>query len=195
MLSVKGLPNTCNDDLESLLLDNRPEHLEDDNDENIVANDGQDFSAFDMQPPDITGNMYKSGFSSSRLKADSSPYFSSENTPLHLDLKRKRLVSPDREMWHNSICEDDEDKLFLLSLVSELKRVPQGMKLDVKCDLLNVFKNARMHYSAAVGENGTDSPVLSDTNQPSNADLDLFSNIKSEKAVCGTNNNPLNENS
>lgn len=40
--------------------------------------------------------------------------------------------------------EKDEDTLFVLSLVPELKKIPDDIKLDVKCELLNVFKKARL---------------------------------------------------
>lgn len=43
--------------------------------------------------------------------------------------------------------EKDEDTLFVLSLVPELKKIPEDMKLDVKCELLNVFKKARLTQS------------------------------------------------
>ncbi|KAK2587681.1 hypothetical protein KPH14_003798 [Odynerus spinipes] len=43
--------------------------------------------------------------------------------------------------------EKDEDTLFVLSLVPELKKIPDDMKLDVKCELLNVFKKARLNQS------------------------------------------------
>lgn len=37
-------------------------------------------------------------------------------------------------------CETDEDRLFLLSLVSELKQVPRDLKLDAKMEIMNVIK-------------------------------------------------------
>lgn len=38
------------------------------------------------------------------------------------------------------VCETDEDRLFLLSLVSELKQVPRDLKLDAKMEIMNVIK-------------------------------------------------------
>jgi BESS motif. len=35
---------------------------------------------------------------------------------------------------------DDEDRHFLLSLVSELRNVPSQHKLDIKTEILNLFK-------------------------------------------------------
>ncbi|KAH1021534.1 uncharacterized protein LOC109541876 isoform X1 [Dendroctonus ponderosae] len=39
--------------------------------------------------------------------------------------------------------EKDEDTLFMLSLVTELKKVPDDLKLDVKSELINVFRKFR----------------------------------------------------
>jgi hypothetical protein len=36
----------------------------------------------------------------------------------------------------------------MLSLVPELKKVPDAMKLDIKTDLINVFKRARLQHPA-----------------------------------------------
>lgn len=38
---------------------------------------------------------------------------------------------------------NDEDRLFMLSLVPELKKIPDYMKLETKCEILNVIKRAR----------------------------------------------------
>ncbi|XP_015188015.1 PREDICTED: uncharacterized protein LOC107072525 isoform X2 [Polistes dominula] len=43
--------------------------------------------------------------------------------------------------------EKDEDTLFALSLVAELKKIPDDIKFDVKCELLKVFKKARFSLS------------------------------------------------
>ncbi|XP_076758670.1 uncharacterized protein LOC143428003 [Xylocopa sonorina] len=44
-------------------------------------------------------------------------------------------------------AQDSPDKLFMLSLVPELEKLPEEVKLDVKADLLNVFKKARQHIT------------------------------------------------
>jgi hypothetical protein len=36
----------------------------------------------------------------------------------------------------------------MLSLVPELKKVPDAMKLDIKTDLINIFKRARLQHPA-----------------------------------------------
>jgi hypothetical protein len=38
--------------------------------------------------------------------------------------------------------EDDEDKLFLLSL-KEIKKIPEENKLDAKSEIIQTFKNGR----------------------------------------------------
>lgn len=38
-------------------------------------------------------------------------------------------------------CELDEDRLFMLSMVPDMKLVPKHIKLDMKADILNVVRN------------------------------------------------------
>jgi hypothetical protein len=68
---------------------------------------------------------------------------SSEEEKLFAVLKQKLLKGSTKEPEAN-----DEDTLFMLSLVPELKKVPEAMKLDIKSDLLNVFKRARLQQHA-----------------------------------------------
>lgn len=44
-------------------------------------------------------------------------------------------------------CETDEDRLFLLSLVSELKQVPRDLKLDAKMEIMNVIKTYKYLFT------------------------------------------------
>ncbi|MGL5028830.1 MAG: hypothetical protein ACRC6C_01745 [Wolbachia pipientis] len=43
--------------------------------------------------------------------------------------------------------EKDEDKLFMLSLVPELKKIPEHLKLDTKGEIINVIKRARQQIA------------------------------------------------
>jgi hypothetical protein len=49
----------------------------------------------------------------------------------------------------------DEDTLFMLSLVPELKKLPEPVKLDTKSEILNVLRRAR-NQSIPVTSNATD---------------------------------------
>lgn len=47
---------------------------------------------------------------------------------------------------NKAVDTDDEDKLFCLSIVKELKKIPEDYKLDAKTDLLQNIQNQQ--YSA-----------------------------------------------
>jgi hypothetical protein len=68
-----------------------------------------------------------------------------EEEKLFSVLKEKLLQGSTKEPEIN-----DEDTLFMLSLVPELRKVPEAMKLDIKGELLNVFKRARLQQHATV---------------------------------------------
>lgn len=41
--------------------------------------------------------------------------------------------------------QEDPDKMFLLSLLPHLKSIPEGMRLNVKLELMQVLRNANYH--------------------------------------------------
>ncbi|KAF9409686.1 hypothetical protein HW555_010976 [Spodoptera exigua] len=46
--------------------------------------------------------------------------------------------------------ENDEDKLFLLSLLREFKKIPESNKLEARCEIIRAIRNAQQpsfHYS------------------------------------------------
>lgn len=47
-------------------------------------------------------------------------------------------------------CETDEDRLFLLSLVSELKQVPRDLKLDAKMEIMNLIKTYKSKINSSL---------------------------------------------
>ncbi|XP_055386106.1 uncharacterized protein LOC129615071 [Condylostylus longicornis] len=48
----------------------------------------------------------------------------------------------------NYVEEEDEDRLFLLSLVKEMKKIPKDHKLDARLNILVVLRNwQKMHYA------------------------------------------------
>ncbi|XP_054706245.1 uncharacterized protein LOC129216115 [Uloborus diversus] len=68
--------------------------------------------------------------------------FPSEETILHSpkDTTQFRCKSP--------VDESDADRLFMLSFVKELKQVPEEFKLEVKSDIINVFRKAKLYNSS-----------------------------------------------
>jgi hypothetical protein len=88
------------------------------------------------ETPDAEEINTAAGAQSSRSRSKSE---SSEYRKLFAVLKEKLLQGSTKQPETN-----DEDTLFMLSLVPELKKVPEAMKLDIKSDLLNVFKTARL---------------------------------------------------
>jgi hypothetical protein len=75
-----------------------------------------------------------------------------EEEKLFTVLKERLLQGSTKEPDTN-----DEDTLFMLSLVPELRKVPESMKLDIKGELLNVFKRARLQQHATTSSD----PVIS----------------------------------
>lgn len=49
---------------------------------------------------------------------------------------------------HDSTDKQDEDTLFMLSLVPELKKIPDHARLQIKSELLTCIINAQKFYSA-----------------------------------------------
>jgi hypothetical protein len=47
---------------------------------------------------------------------------------------------------YQNLIHFSKSMLFMLSLVPELKKVPDAMKLDIKTDLINVFTRARLQH-------------------------------------------------
>lgn len=48
-------------------------------------------------------------------------------------------------------CEEDADRLFLLSLLKDLKKIPEPLSFSVKMDLMKVINNAQMNtYPASL---------------------------------------------
>ncbi|XP_072387017.1 uncharacterized protein [Diabrotica undecimpunctata] len=57
--------------------------------------------------------------------------------------------SSEAKINHDIKFFNDEDRLFMLSLVSDLKRVPQYLKLQVKQQLMNVLEEAQRHANTS----------------------------------------------
>lgn len=55
--------------------------------------------------------------------------------------------SVETRMENQKLLEDDDDRLFLLSLVKEMKKVPEHLKIEAKFDILNVFKKYQTKYT------------------------------------------------
>ncbi|ESN96358.1 hypothetical protein HELRODRAFT_163413 [Helobdella robusta] len=221
LLTVKGVPSSNIDDVESYLNDAQPEQFENDdnnannnnNSSNINSsnNDGPDFSIFEIQPSELSSSMFKNSLplNHQSIKRESPFEFSMNNQDEDFNNgnSRKR-IKIESDCWnnnnnnsssnsHNAVnneC-DDEDKLFLLSLLSELKRVPLSIKLDVKCDLLNVFKNARLHYmplSNDANNNGNNS--MQNNNLGDNEMDEDENNIDDSPVMYSNNSNYCNAN-
>lgn len=79
-----------------------------------------------------------------------------EEEKLFTVLKERLLQGSTKEPDTN-----DEDTLFMLSLVPELRKVPEAMKLDIKGELLNVFKRARLQQHATTSSDPVTSNICS----------------------------------
>lgn len=60
-------------------------------------------------------------------------------------MKRKKSAVSDEQVLLQALAKkantpDDPDKHFLLSLLPDLKCVPESLKLDVKVEVMNIFK-------------------------------------------------------
>lgn len=62
--------------------------------------------------------------------------------------------SAEERRKHDSAVEADEDRLFLLSLVSDMKRVPQHLKLSVKRKLMTVIEEHQERPAATITSTG-----------------------------------------
>ncbi|XP_046830030.1 uncharacterized protein LOC124429164 [Vespa crabro] len=92
--------------------------------------------------PERQGEVEASLKSRSRNKRNISDMKQLEEDKLFVSVAEKLMRGKSQETM-----EKDEDTLFVLSLVPELKKIPDDIKLDVKCELLNVFKKARLSQS------------------------------------------------
>lgn len=64
------------------------------------------------------------------------------------DLIGRELVGALNRNLERKSVEDDEDRLFFLSLVKEFKKIPEHMQLQSKLDILKVIKDAQIfNYS------------------------------------------------
>lgn len=75
-----------------------------------------------------------------------------------IEVLKAKLLRENQQQWD----ETNEDRLFLLSLVSELKKVPADRKLIVKASILNVISQAQVlqqplqpHYATVPAYNPT----------------------------------------
>ncbi|KAJ8720506.1 hypothetical protein PYW08_005971 [Mythimna loreyi] len=60
------------------------------------------------------------------------------------DAIEQQLVSVlSKKLEYKKEKESDDDKLFLLSLLSEFKKIPESNKLDARCEIIRVIKNAQ----------------------------------------------------
>jgi hypothetical protein len=50
-------------------------------------------------------------------------------------------------MENQKLLEDDENKLFLLSLVKEMKTKSEHLKIDAKFDIINIFEKYQTKYT------------------------------------------------
>ncbi|XP_043486093.1 uncharacterized protein LOC122513715 [Polistes fuscatus] len=74
--------------------------------------------------------------------------------------------------------EKDEDTLFVLSLVPELKKIPDDFKLDVKCELLNVFKKARLSLGFPPSASAPSTCLIPPLNSPLTNQCHLMQGFK-----------------
>jgi hypothetical protein len=51
------------------------------------------------------------------------------------------------KMENQKLLEDDENRLFLLSLVKEMKTTSEHLKTDAKFDIINLFKKYQTKYT------------------------------------------------
>ncbi|XP_026758100.3 uncharacterized protein LOC113517584 [Galleria mellonella] len=60
--------------------------------------------------------------------------------------KAREVVIPNKIMEQDCdvIDERDEDRLFLLSLVKEFKKIPEERKMDVKCEIMSLIRDVQM---------------------------------------------------
>lgn len=63
-----------------------------------------------------------------------------------LDILQKSLNA--KEQNEKGLTKGDDDKLFCLSLYSELKKVPENQRLTTKIQLLNVIKEAQNYHQS-----------------------------------------------
>lgn len=63
-----------------------------------------------------------------------------------LDTMTKHFEKSNYNQENKAVDTDDEDKLFCLSIVKELKKIPEDYKMDAKTDLLQNIQNQQ--YSA-----------------------------------------------
>lgn len=84
----------------------------------------------------------------SRTQAEDTP---SENSWTSKRYKRndyvnivgKELIEVLKKNLERNNVEDDEDRLFFLSLVKEFKKIPERMRIQTKLDILKVIKDAQ----------------------------------------------------
>ena len=195
---MRGVPSSNIDDVESYLFYSKNGQFDDDDSNNdttnnTAANDNNplnnssfiksepDFSLFEVQRCDLSDN---------QKQCTDVPPLSEQP---HNKLKRHKSSSSDVSAY--VLDEDDEDKLFLLSLLSELRRVPTDMKLDVKCDLLNVFKHARNQYMNNNNNNNDDdnNNIINDDNNIDNNIDNIINNNNNDNNVINDNNNDNND--
>lgn len=67
------------------------------------------------------------------------------------DVIGQQLVSVlNKNLEYKKETENDEDKLFLLSLLKEFKKIPESNKLEARCEIIRAIRNAQQpsfHYS------------------------------------------------
>ncbi|CAB3243584.1 unnamed protein product [Arctia plantaginis] len=64
-----------------------------------------------------------------------------------VDILQKSLNAREQNEM-GRLTKEDDDKLFCLSLYSELKKVPENRRLTTKIELLNVIKEAQNHHQS-----------------------------------------------
>lgn len=88
--------------------------------------------------------MYNNEPSSKKKKAN--PRNSVENEIISALHKSFELREEHTKHW-----EEDADRLFLLSLLKDLKQIPESLRFSVKMDLMKVINNAQMNtYPASL---------------------------------------------
>lgn len=88
---------------------------------------------------------------STDLKPRSHPI---EDEEMLIQLLSKKVCQEEREVTIRKLSEEEEDRLFLLSLTSYLRKVPHDRKLKLKMDMMLVIQNALESYQRNIALKG-----------------------------------------
>ncbi|XP_075214762.1 uncharacterized protein LOC142320630 isoform X2 [Lycorma delicatula] len=120
--------------------------------------------------------------------------YRSKKIPQTCKIRKRNLLQKIKSKKQNKKITDDEDRLFLLSLIKELKKVPEDYKLDVKLEIMKALKRGQNKEKCKFNNFISEDVMMYDYQTPNiGANVTISSCTKSPEEIISENSELNNE--